>query len=1137
MTNKINLEKGIKKYYPLGFLFILIFGFLLIQEAKAKGISVGTASDNIGIGTDTPGTTYRLNVNGNSNITGTLNVTGGITGASLGSTLLNASNVSAGTFGSNSGGGNYTFPSNIYIANLNTSGRGQSDWYNINTGSIGAWGAIYGYNAICTGNNSGSCNSTNGTVLGINNTLATNNIPNSGTVFFNSGNVGIGTSAVNGSNKLDVIGGGLLIGAVDAHADASLHITTAYGGFDRLTQMAPSSASKPALNLIASTNGSNSMQWWSWGVTPNNVWAIQPGSGGFSGNTGLFIDSSGSVGIGTVSPQVKLDVKGKFQADNSGTYSTTYSWAGGTIQTNSLELMDRYGGSTSDGVYPTLTFHDYGNGGAQFSMEGSTATLHLGSGASGSAGTLAGSGGYFSKLKVWGAIESTGTISAASFSGAMSGTLNAANVSAGTFGGNTGSGNYAFPGSVNALVYGQDNTGLKLFAPGGASYVTSNSSVTGAIRIKLPAYRNNTMMRMTVKIYQYNSNKSYTVDLGGYNYQAGGWYNTFANVTGGDGGNLTVRFGNDGSNNIIWIGETNSSWSYPQVYVTDFQGGYSGYSLSAWASNWNISFTTAFDSVETVATSAFTWNSINDGSGCGLDADMVDGVHASSFWNASGSWKPGSLSSATRLIGATSPDGGEFALAYKGGQVYPYTDGWFYQNEGQYRVLDTSDAASLSVSNSDTVDSLHASAFLRAGTQSPAGNAELAQSTNSSSYSDATLELRELNYGGAQTGAVGEAPRLSFHWGGRVASQITMLTDGAIQIRNNPGTGYETLKAGTIYSNDSAVITSGNIGSQSVNYASSAGSASSASSSGYSNYLSTNYVGGVQSNPQTYFNQNIGLKVAMTGYPFAWADTLWINGYAGGDVLNMIALHTARNGQPRMWLSSQASNSTSFGTAYEFITDWNIASQSVANATYVTGFNSAFKVAAGDGNGLKFWNGDDSYKISMGVGSLYQYGPVTDYSIKAQMDSGSTGRGFTWGRNGSAPIAGLNSYSGNMQIAGQMTAGGFVYNSDVKLKKNINTIDNSLAKILQLRGVSFNWKKDNTPSVGLIAQEVEKVFPELVSEQNGIKSVQYGNLVAPLIEAVKEQQKEIQIQTDRANAQQQEIESMKAQIQTLQAKN
>ena len=100
-------------------------------------------------------------------------------------------------------------------------------------------------------------------------------------------------------------------------------------------------------------------------------------------------------------------------------------------------------------------------------------------------------------------------------------------------------------------------------------------------------------------------------------------------------------------------------------------------------------------------------------------------------------------------------------------------------------------------------------------------------------------------------------------------------------------------------------------------------------------------------------------------------------------------------------------------------------------------------------------------------------------------------------------------YEGNYSVSGTVSAGAFQYSSDASLKKNISTIDNPLAKILQLRGVTFNWKKDNSPSVGLIAQEVEKVFPELVGETNGHKTVEYGNLVAPLIEAVKAQQKEI----------------------------
>lgn len=98
-------------------------------------------------------------------------------------------------------------------------------------------------------------------------------------------------------------------------------------------------------------------------------------------------------------------------------------------------------------------------------------------------------------------------------------------------------------------------------------------------------------------------------------------------------------------------------------------------------------------------------------------------------------------------------------------------------------------------------------------------------------------------------------------------------------------------------------------------------------------------------------------------------------------------------------------------------------------------------------------------------------------------------------------------------VADNIQSGTFAYTaSDASLKKDVKTIPNALEKILKLRGVEFNWKKDNAPSVGLIAQEVEGVFPQLVGTNptTGVKGVQYEGLVGPLIEAVKEQQKEIE---------------------------
>ena len=106
---------------------------------------------------------------------------------------------------------------------------------------------------------------------------------------------------------------------------------------------------------------------------------------------------------------------------------------------------------------------------------------------------------------------------------------------------------------------------------------------------------------------------------------------------------------------------------------------------------------------------------------------------------------------------------------------------------------------------------------------------------------------------------------------------------------------------------------------------------------------------------------------------------------------------------------------------------------------------------------------------------------------------------------------GTSTPSEKLEVAGNIKAIAYLYSSDKRLKKNIKPIENALEKIQKLEGVEFTWKDSQTKNVGLIAQNVEKIFPELVvtSEIDGMKSVQYGNLVAPLIEAIKTQQSHI----------------------------
>jgi hypothetical protein len=105
----------------------------------------------------------------------------------------------------------------------------------------------------------------------------------------------------------------------------------------------------------------------------------------------------------------------------------------------------------------------------------------------------------------------------------------------------------------------------------------------------------------------------------------------------------------------------------------------------------------------------------------------------------------------------------------------------------------------------------------------------------------------------------------------------------------------------------------------------------------------------------------------------------------------------------------------------------------------------------------------------------------------------------------------LKIQGGNVYVDSKLQARELVQKSDQRHKQNIHTLGGSLAKIAQLRGVHFNWKDNpEDQQIGLVAQEVEKVFPELVStDSEGYKSIAYGKLTAVLLEAVKEQQLQI----------------------------
>lgn len=95
----------------------------------------------------------------------------------------------------------------------------------------------------------------------------------------------------------------------------------------------------------------------------------------------------------------------------------------------------------------------------------------------------------------------------------------------------------------------------------------------------------------------------------------------------------------------------------------------------------------------------------------------------------------------------------------------------------------------------------------------------------------------------------------------------------------------------------------------------------------------------------------------------------------------------------------------------------------------------------------------------------------------------------------------------NGSTTGKYTATGWTHSSDRRLKHEIKPLEGSLKKITQLRGVNYKFKKDkeNKTQMGFIAQDAEPIFPEVVqTDEKGFKSMVYANLVAPLVEAVKE---------------------------------
>ena len=152
-----------------------------------------------------------------------------------------------------------------------------------------------------------------------------------------------------------------------------------------------------------------------------------------------------------------------------------------------------------------------------------------------------------------------------------------------------------------------------------------------------------------------------------------------------------------------------------------------------------------------------------------------------------------------------------------------------------------------------------------------------------------------------------------------------------------------------------------------------------------------------------------------------------------------------------------------------------------------------------------------SFDITTQTDSKYLRSNATDTASGAITFSNSTAS--TSKTTGAVIVTGGVGISGALNVGGDVVA---YASSDERLKDNIELISNPIEKVQSLKGVTWNWNdnadelQQSLPNVGVIAQDVEKVLPELVTDRdNGFKGVDYAKLTGLLIEAVKDQQKQI----------------------------
>jgi len=213
-------------------------------------------------------------------------------------------------------------------------------------------------------------------------------------------------------------------------------------------------------------------------------------------------------------------------------------------------------------------------------------------------------------------------------------------------------------------------------------------------------------------------------------------------------------------------------------------------------------------------------------------------------------------------------------------------------------------------------------------------------------------------------------------------------------------------------------------------------------------------------------------------------------------------------------------NTLTFGT-YLTGTSYN-GSAAVTIATNATSANTGSTLVARDSSG-NFSAGTITATLTGNASSATSASSADQIKTTTRSTAATHYLTFVDSDNGSATAETLYTDAGityNPSTNDLTASGNVTAYSDISLKENIETISNALEMVNSLRGVRFNRKdlEGNPLQIGVVAQEVEKIVPEVVkTADDGLKSVAYGNLIGVLIEAIKELSAEVEELKSRQN--------------------